>query len=286
MKKKRNLRQELFVLPWALLLLLPVLVGILCSGGKVKKKSADVAAGLDYIALQAAKDPAEVDRAIRKQANEALRLQAEADLENALNDRLSAVDNGEESVWGLFKDYVILGDSRAVGFSYYDFLDDSRVIADGGNSIRDIADAIDAVKTLNPAYVYLCYGLNDTGVGYWDTAEEYAKEMDERITQLQAAVPGVTVVVNSILPATEAAMVNNPVWRKIPSFSAAAKEVCEKKGVPFVNNDPLAEKYMSTLWDEDGVHLMPEFYPIWARNMIAAAMQADPGQANAGTENS
>lgn len=271
-KQKNKYIQDLFVFPWVLAMLLLVLLAILFSRGRVKKKTVETAAGLEYIAQQAQKDPAEVDRVIRKQENDALRLQAENDPEGALNDALEADD---DSVWAMFKDYVVLGDSRAVGFSYYNFLDDSRVIADGGNTIRNIPDALDTVKMLNPAYIYLCYGLNDTGMSkyYWETADDYGKELDERITQLQAAVPGVTVVVNSILPATEAAMVDNPAWRKIPAFSEAARKTCEKKGVPFVDNDALAAEYMSTLWSDDGVHLASAFYPMWAKNMIAAAQK-------------
>ncbi len=280
-KRKNKLTQELFVFPWVLAMLLLVLLGILFSRGRVRKKNVETAAGLEYIAQQEQKDPAEVDRAIRKLENDARRLQAE-DPESVLNDPLDVMNGDDDAVWALFRDYVILGDSRAVGFSYYNFLDDSRVIADGGNTIRNIPDALDTVKMLNPAYVYLCYGLNDTGMSkyYWETADDYGKELDERITQLQAAVPGVTVVVNSILPATEAAMTDNPAWRKIPAFSEAAKKVCEKKGVPFVDNDALAAEYMSTLWSDDGVHLASAFYPMWARNMIEAAAKTDLSVSN------
>ena len=40
-----------------------------------------------------------------------------------------------DTVWQEFSDAVILGDSRAVGFSYYSFLDASRVLASSGERI-------------------------------------------------------------------------------------------------------------------------------------------------------
>lgn len=273
MRKKLRLPVEPFILPWVGAFLLIVLLFMLCAGGDGKKKNApETAAGVAWIAEQEQKDPAGVERTVRKREIEKLRLQAQSDRDAA---RANLLDVTDDAVWGQFRDYVVLGDSRAVGFYYYHFLDRSRVFADGGHTIRNIPDFIDDIKMLNPAYIYLCYGLNDTGVGYWQNGEEYGAELDERITQLQAAVPGVTVVVNSILPATEKAMTANPVWRKIPEFSEAAKAVCEEKGVAFVDNTDIAEACMDTLWDDDGVHLLPEFYPYWAKNMLLAALEAE-----------
>ncbi len=272
LKRKYKLPVEPFILPWVGGFLLLVLLFMLCAGGGKKKNASETAAGIALIAAQEEKDPAEVERTVRKREIEQMRLQAQADRDAAKENLMDAAD---DTVWSRFHDYVVLGDSRAVGFYYYHFLDRSRVFADGGNTIRNIPDFLDDIKTLNPAYIFLCYGLNDTGVGYWQTGEEYGAELDERITQLQAAVPGVTVVVNSTLPATEAAVARNPVWRKIPDFTAAAEAVCREKGVIFVDNSDIAEALMDTLWDDDGVHLKPEFYPYWAKNMLLAAMEAD-----------
>ena len=276
MKKKGGLLSEPYILPWIGIFLAGWLLVILLSGRGAKKDAPGVVEGRAFIEAEAAKDPADVDRAVHQQMIERMRAQAEADRAAAKNEIEENV-NGAASVWSEFKDYVILGDSRAVGFYYYKFLDRSRVFADGGYTIRNIPDYLDEIRVLNPSYIYLCFGLNDTGIGYWSTAEEYAAELDERITELQAAAPGVTVVVNSILPATEAAMVRSPVWRKIPSFSAAAKELCEQKGVAFADNDALAEQFMDLYWDVDGVHLKPDFYQYWAKNMLIAALEAELG---------
>lgn len=269
-------RTNPYILLWVALLLLITLLVILLSGIGRKKNTIQVQEGLSCLAELAERDPAEVEKIVRLRKVEQLQTELEENKENqeaAVNERVEELDNS--SVWEQFKDFVIMGDSRAVGFTVYQLLDSSRIFAEGGATIRDIPNYLDALATLNPAYVYLCYGLNDTGIGYWATGEEYAAEMDERITQLQTAIPGVTVIVNSILPATEGAMEASPVWRKIPAFSSAVKELCEKRGVPFVDNDALADEYMATLWDEDGVHLKREFYPYWGKNMIITTIEAD-----------
>ena len=274
--EKKTRRSNPYILLWVLLLLLITLPVILLSGIGRKKNTIQVQEGLSCLAELAERDPAEVEKTVRMRKVEQLQTQLEENEENqedAINDRVEELD--DSAIWEQFSDFVIMGDSRAVGFTVYQLLDSSRIFAEGGATIRDIPNYLDEAATLNPAYVYLCFGLNDTGIGYWSTGEEYAAEMDERITQLQTAIPGVTVIVNSILPATEGAMEASPVWRKIPAFSSAVKELCEERGVPFVDNDALADKYMATLWDEDGVHLKKEFYAYWAKNMIITTIEAD-----------
>ena len=221
----------------------------------------------------AERDPAEVERAARRQKEEQRRKQAEADREAAYRQRMAALEEGP--VWEHFSDYLILGDSRAVGFIVYRLLDSSRVLAGGGLTIRNIPDYLDEVRVRNPAYIYLCFGLNDTGVGYWDTPEEYAAEMRQRIGELRQAAPDARIIVSSILPATEAALQKTPCWRKIPAFSDAVKGLCGSGGVAFADNSETAKKYMATLWDEDGVHLQEAFYPYWAKNLLTAAVEAD-----------
>ncbi len=264
MSNKRQTAGMLTVLPWIAVLLLAALIPALFAGKPKKQKAEPVAEGVSFLSLQAQKDPAEVEKLVRTRAVAQLR-----------SEREDALDSG--SIWGQFRDYVILGDSRAVGFWLFHFLDESRVIADGGNTIRDISAALDTIKALNPAYIYLCYGVNDAGIGYWDDGEAYAKEFDEHITELQSAVPGVKVIVNSILPATEGAMQASPSWRKIPDFNKAVKAMCAEKGVTYVDNEEIAAEYMDTMWNEDGVHLHEEFYPIWAKNLLMGAIEADLG---------
>ena len=212
-------------------------------------------------------DAKEVEKTIQTMKVEAMVKEAEASVDEEL-------DEDESKIWSLFENYAVLGDSRAVGFSYYHFLRDDRVFAAGGNTIRDIPDLIKDLKAIAPATIYLCYGLNDTGVGHWENGEEYGKELRSVFDKLKKALPDTQIVASSILPATEAALQANPVWRKIPDFDKALEQACKEKGVIYVDNSELVEKYMSTLYDEDGVHLRPAFYPMWAKNLYMATVLA------------
>lgn len=175
--------------------------------------------------------------------------------------------SGEIDVWSQFEDYVLLGDSRAVGFYYYDFLEHSRVLADGGNTIRNAEWQMSQIVAMAPKYVFLCYGINDVGIGFWNTPEDYAAEMRTLLTELQEKLPEAVIVVSSILPAYDPAFELSSKWYQIPEYSAAVAEVCKELGVCFADNTEISAQY-ANLWQPDGIHLCPAFYPYWARNLI------------------
>ena len=266
-EKQKPRAGGMHVFLWAGVLTALMVLTAVAFGHTSAPKASASAEGAAFLTQAAQKDPAVVESVLHERYVRALELQA-------LSDDPDADAEGEFSlkeIWSKFQDFVLLGDSRAVGFYYYKFLDKSNVFAEGGNTIRDIPKSLDTIKSLQPSTIYLCYGLNDTGIGYWNSGEEYAAEMKTRLEQLHEAAPNAVIVVNSILPATEAAYNRSPRWRKIPEFSEAVKTLCETVDYTvFVDNDALCAAHME-LWDpDDGVHLQKAFYPYWARNMIIA----------------
>lgn len=185
---------------------------------------------------------------------------------------IEKVRNGEVDIWSMFHDYVILGDSRAVGFWSFDFLSYDNCLAGGGDTIRNIAEHVEEIITLNPKYIFLCYGLNDVSIGYWSEPEDYVEEIMQIIADLQEKVPDATIVVSSILPAVDPAFELSSKWRRIPEFSAAVGQACKEAGVIFVDNDAISAEH-SDLWQPDGIHVRQEFYPYWAQNLIVALIE-------------
>ena len=210
-------------------------------------------------ALEAA-DPEQVDERIRQ-----YRLQ---ELLEYRDEMIAQLENGEIDVWSCFENSVLLGDSRGVGFSFYNWLPENRVFAEGGATIRHLKQNLSRLTELQPDNLFLCYGLNDVSIGYWPSPEDYVEEFREIIRETQEALPGVTIYISSILPAQEIAFETEGSWRRIPEYSSAVEAMCEDlDGVCFVNNDALAEE-KADLYDPDGIHLRREFYPYWATNMI------------------
>ena len=259
-------KKKLPIMPIALVLVVLLVLsmaGALFGGSDKKAEDEITAAGIAYLAELEQKDPGVVMQ-VRKDIYQA-KIDAQRDL------LVRQLATGETDPFSLFKDYVLLGDSRAVGFWYRNFLDKGRVLADGGHTIRNLAGYVDTIVQMNPSQIFLCYGLNDSSIGYWDTADEYVTEYMQIVKEIREKLPDATIVVSSILPAKDPAFQKSRKWYAIPEWSAALEEACEANGVLFANCDRLAVDY-SNLWDPDGIHFRKEFYPYWASNLIAAIL--------------
>ena len=99
------------------------------------------------------------------------------------------------------------------------------------------------------------------------------------VEEMQQKLPDATIVVSSILPASEQAFApgvkSSAKWRNIPEWSAALGAACEEKGILFADCSSLYGKYPN-LWDPvDGVHFRKELYPYWAGNLIVTTLMAE-----------
>ncbi|MBR2654293.1 MAG: hypothetical protein IKD59_07005, partial [Lachnospiraceae bacterium] len=181
-----------------------------------------------------------------------------------------------DKVWSGFKDYVFLGDSRVVGFNVYGFLDSDRVLADAGDTILAIDDRIDSIKELSPRYIFISYGINDVNLGLWPSADEYTRDFGAKIDDLRKNFPEAEIYVNSILPATDEAVEQHPLWGNLPEYSDAVRQMCEQKEVCFIDNTSIVEEHMD-LYAMDGVHIDPDFYHYWAENQLLGIYDLEHG---------
>lgn len=257
------------VLVLALIIILAVSLG---RGGQEETPAeAETAAGIQFLKQLEAQDPTVVDEEIK-----ALHQQRLMELRE---ERLRQLESGAVSVWSLFEDYVLLGDSRAVGFYFYEFLPESRVLAEAGATILDLEGHIPDLVKINPSTLFLCYGLNDVGIGIWTTPEEYVTDYARIISEIREELPDVEIYISSILPARDPAFEKSSAWYDIPQYSAAVKEMCQEIDCYFVDNDALAEEY-ADLWEPDGIHVQRDFYLHWAANMMLEVYSKDLEEAD------
>lgn len=179
-------------------------------------------------------------------------------------------------LWEAFDDFVFLGDSRVVGFDVYGLLPSERILADAGDTINSIADRMETIRSLSPKYIFISYGINDIGIGFWPTAEEYASAFSEKLHTLQAEFPDAEIYVNSIIPPRGDAAQAYPVWQGLPEYSEAVRQMCGREGFAFIDNASLIEEHMD-LYDIDGVHMQPDFYRYWAENQLLAVFDRKNG---------
>lgn len=138
---------------------------------------------------------------------------------------LGQAEENEEAVWIGFEDAVILGDSRAVGFSYYGFLSEEQAIAEKGARITDVEDHIAELKATNPGQAFICFGLNDIQSGLWDDPESYSEQCAEIIEMLMKELPQCDIYLNSILPAGDAAIASDSNYTRIGEYNDSMKRV-------------------------------------------------------------
>ena len=261
MKKLLSNRLALFSAALVVLLAVVLIIVKLAGNGK----SSEVEAGISYLESLEAQPASDVEAQI-KQINKENLARSRAEI-------IRKIESGELDVWTQFQDYVLMGDSRAVGYEYWHFLPDDRVIASAGATIREITNNMDTVVAMNPSYVFLCYGLNDVSIGFWKTPESYVEEFTQILKEMENRIPGVKIIVSSILPAQDPAFQRSKAWYNIPDYSAACGQMCEDNGWFFADNDQIVEDHRD-LYDIDGIHFQQAFYPYWAVNLIDAMLRA------------
>lgn len=232
--------------------------------------SAETLKGLSCLEKMEKNDPAVAEEFHRTRTKEYLESeQTKLEREKLIDD----INNDRVDVFSLFKDYAILGDSRAHGFSYFKFLSYSRVLADGGDTIRNVRTHMDKLKNLAPTYIYLCYGLNDAGIGYWKTPEEYADEVLQIINELREALPDAKIYYNSIIWISDGAASYAP-WAQIYDYSSECRKMCEENGIYYIDNDEICMQLKpNKWWSGDGVHVCKPFYKLWAKNLYLATLE-------------
>lgn len=114
-KPKKENRKGLLVLLF--LIILAILAGVLFWILRPRASAVSTAAGVQYIQALEQADTSAVEDAIK---------------EIEQQERRAALERGDVNVWQQLGDAVIMGDSRAVGFSYYGYMEERHVLADGG----------------------------------------------------------------------------------------------------------------------------------------------------------
>ena len=248
-----------------------------CSG----KDGPDTAPGIAYLEALEQQDPAAVDAILRQR-----RL---AELEAQRVETLAKIKAGELDPFTVFQDAVILGDSRAVGFFYYGYVDESRDLTGTGDTILSIPKKLDILEQMNPRYIYLTYGLNDIKIGHWSSLEAHVADYLDYAQQIRERLPDSVIVISSVLPFQdpddpEVALTSKPAsgstlteadirrLARIPQWNELMKTACAENGVIFVDNSAICTE-LKDLWEPDGIHVVKAFYPHWGKNLVVAALE-------------
>lgn len=166
-----------------------------------------------------------------------------------------------------FSGCVIMGDSVASGFSTYNVLDSTNVVAEVGTGLTSYDKQLETVTELKPRCVFLYYGFNDVGHVHGDV-ELFRQEYADFIIQLRQALPESEIFVNGLFPVLSLDVVENEAYKDLQPYNEAIRSMCKEQGVAFLDNEGLAQE---TDYAEDGYHFEIEFYPKWLQQMVEGA---------------
>lgn len=162
---------------------------------------------------------------------------------------------------------VVAGDSMAEGLTAYQILDESNVVWHRGRRIDNMNKDLEKIKELNPNYLFLTYGSNDLELWTGRTAS-FINAYNKTINMLKSELPGVTIIINSILPASTKKTNNDQAFAYQEEFNNALKELANSLGIPFLENSPyLLNKEKP--YSSDGVHPKSFYFTLWAKHMTS-----------------
>ena len=215
--------------------------------------------GAAYIRYMEEVDPSEVRQEIYNTSSAKLR----ADL-------LEQAQEDPDIIWKLLKeiDTVIMGDSRVLGFTLYEYMYESRIIADGGATIHDIPIAYETLDMIQPGLLVLAYGINDINhPDLWEDADAYIEELNILMEELTQRLPDTYIYVQSIIPAGEEGLETSPTWAVIPEWNARIRENCEEHGWRYLDVTSIVTDH-GDLYDSDGVHFQEPVYRYWGEEIL------------------
>jgi len=165
-----------------------------------------------------------------------------------------------------FKDDAFLGDSISEGLSYYDFLDDNRVIAGKGLSIIKGIDESDKIIALQPHRVFILFGVND--IDDRTPSSWLVEQYTTLVVKLKTKLPNSKIYVISILPVLEK-LVNNPHINNvhINECNLGLINMASLEDVNYINLGALLNDSNKNLYEGDGIHYKSDFYTLWLDNL-------------------
>ena len=168
------------------------------------------------------------------------------------------------AVHTLFANTIFFGDSMTQAISDCGFMDAANVVYQRSATIDVLIPKIPEVAATLPQQVIIFTGLNDCN-HYTDIAD-YRRDYVTMLQQLKASIPGVKIVVSSLLPPSDAFGATRPDLARAPQFDQELRAICQQNDVTYVDSTWIVRQKN---YQEDGIHMNRTFYRVWFRYLKA-----------------
>lgn len=253
-----------------------VLLGMAGGGTAAKLKYQDstsavnTIAGLEQLHKMDQAKAAEVEqeiKAIRSRRTKAAKQKMEE--KNNQTAKQSPEKENETSMKIRFQNTVVIGDSITEGLADYGILESSSVLARRGSRVDELDEDIKTAIGLSPSKVFFAMGMNDIEYCNGDS-KLFTDRYRSKIEELKKGLPNVSIYINSILPVQQKAIDNKPIFSHVSQFNEAIKQMCKEENITFIENGSYI-KGIDSMYEADGIHVVPAYYPKWAAHMAEAA---------------
>ena len=173
-------------------------------------------------------------------------------------------DEEQVAVRTLFANTIFFGDSMTQAIGEYGFLDMTNIVYQRSATIDVLITKIPEVAAMLPKQVVIFTGLNDCN-HYTDIAD-YRRDYVTMLQQLKASIPGVNIIVSSLLSPSDALGQVRADLVRAPQFDQELRSICQENDVTYVDSTWIVRQknYL-----DDGIHMNRTFYRVWFRYLKA-----------------
>ena len=173
-------------------------------------------------------------------------------------------DEEQVAVRTLFANTIFFGDSMTQAIGEYGFLDMTNIVYQRSATIDVLITKIPEVAATLPKQVVIFTGLNDCN-HYTDIAD-YRRDYVTMLQQLKASIPGVNIIVSSLLSPSDALGQVLADLVRAPQFDQELRSICQENDVTYVDSTWIVRQknYL-----DDGIHMNRTFYRVWFRYLKA-----------------
>ena len=186
------------------------------------------------------------------------------------NDQLDAdtvtnlTDEEQVAVRTLFANTIFFGDSMTQAIGEYGFLDMTNIVYQRSATIDVLITKIPEVAATLPKQVVIFTGLNDCN--HYTEIADYRRDYVTMLQQLKASIPGVKIIVSSLLSPSDALGQVRADLVRAPQFDQELRSICQENDVTYVDSTWIVRQknYL-----DDGIHMNRTFYRVWFRYLKA-----------------
>ncbi|AWZ47950.1 hypothetical protein C3495_03590 [Clostridiaceae bacterium 14S0207] len=164
-----------------------------------------------------------------------------------------------------FNQDVFLGDSITESMSYYNVLKPKNVLGIRGMTVIKAKEKVGTLKKLNPRNIYILFGANDLEGGI--SLDQFLKDYSELVKLIKNQIPNVKIYAQSVLyvRADKAKQNKYLTKQRIDNINDSLKKMIQNQGGKYININPIVENSKKDYYEPDGIHVIYDFYPVWAK---------------------